>query len=83
MDTITQSINSNIREIVVARATPMIPSFGAPKIPKMNTPFNTTFVISVALLITVLMVTLPILRRVARYTSAIAQQIKLMATTLK
>ena len=43
-DTIKHSTNCSTLEIAVARATPISPSFGAPKRPKMNTAFRATLV---------------------------------------
>lgn len=54
-------------------ATPVAPSFGAPKIPKINTAFNRMFSEKASTFNAVLITTLPMLRRIARYTSIIPQ----------
>ena len=43
MDTRKQPISSTIREIAVAMATPVAPSFGAPNRPKIKTAFSRMF----------------------------------------
>ena len=65
-DTAKQAASSIRREAEVAMATPMAPSFGAPKRPKMNTAFRTMFREKASTFRTVLTVTLPMLRSTAR-----------------
>ena len=73
IDTITQPINSMTRDIAVAIATPVAPSFGNPKRPKMKHALNNTFSANAIIFIAMLIVTRPRLRSTARYTSVMPQ----------
>ena len=66
IDTITQPINSMTRDIAVAIATPVAPSFGNPKRPKMKHALKNTFSANAIIFIAMLIVTRPRLRSTAR-----------------
>ena len=57
----------------VAMATPVAPSLGAPKRPKINTALRMIFSENASTFIMVLIITRPMLRRTARYTSVMPQ----------
>ncbi len=57
----------------VAIATPVAPSFGMPNSPKIKVAFRIIFSTNANIFNTILMVTLPTLRRMARYTSVMPQ----------
>ena len=61
-----QAISSISREKAVAMATPAAPSFGSPNKPKIKTAFKITFKTKASIFNAILMVTRPILRRIAR-----------------
>ena len=64
-ETTKHSASSTSRDMEVARATPMTPSFGAPSQPKMNTALSTTFSPTAMELSTVPMATRPTLLSMA------------------
>ena len=64
------------RDMVVAMATPITPSFGAPNNPKINTAFSATLQIRAIASSTVLVDTFPMHRRTDIYTAEIAQKIR-------
>ena len=66
MDTKIQPSSSTIREMAVAIATPVAPSFGAPNKPKINTAFNRMLSEKARMFNTMETVTLPMLRSIAR-----------------
>ena len=66
IDTITQPISSMTRDIAVAIATPVAPSFGNPKRPKMKHALKNTFSANAIIFIAMLIVTRPRLRSTAR-----------------
>ena len=65
---ITHIVNSTPLAITVASATPIIPSFGAPKRPKIKTALSIIFKISATAFVTVEKLTHSILLIAHRYT---------------
>ena len=65
-DTTMQAASSTSRDRLVARATPMAPSLGAPKRPKIHTALRMMFREKASTFITVLMTTRLMLRSTAR-----------------
>ena len=72
-DTAKHAASSISLEREVAIATPAAPSSGAPNSPKINTAFSIIFAEKASAFSKVLIITLPMLRRTARYTSVIPQ----------
>ena len=65
-ETITHATSSISLEAAVAMATPVAPSFGAPKSPKIKVAFRIIFNIKASIFNAILIVTRPILRKIAR-----------------
>ena len=65
-ETITHAASSISLETAVAMATPVDPSFGAPKSPKIKVAFRIIFSIKASIFNAILIVTRPMLRKIAR-----------------
>ena len=72
-DTAKHAASSISLDREVAMATPVAPSLGAPRRLNINTAFKIIFIEKASIFMAVLIMTRPMLRRTARYTSVMPQ----------